>query len=118
MSTDYYDQSYPPSLWQGTAPTVGGINPTTAVISTPITLTVNGTGFVSGDTVLTGGTVRPTTFVSATQLTATWTTPATAQTVQVSVRSTAGDSNARPFTVTAAQVQSEPMEGNQPERPG
>ncbi len=52
-------------------PTLTTLSPTTALVaSAGFTLTVNGAGFVSGDTVLWNGIARPTTFASPTQLTA------------------------------------------------
>src|SRR5262245_44749275 len=107
MSESYYDTSYPPSLWAPPPPpptpaVLTSLNPNTAPISTPMgSIQVNGTGFVSGDTVRVGGTAQATTFVSATQLTFNYNTPATAQTVQVTVSGVNGLSNALPFTVTA-----------------
>jgi pseudomonalisin len=56
-----------------TAPAaITSLSPSTVIAgSGAFTLTVNGTGFVSGATVLWGGTPLPTSFVSGTQLTAT-----------------------------------------------
>ncbi len=52
-------------------PTLAGLNPTSAVEGSPgFTLTVNGTGFISGSVVRWDGSPRQTTFVSPTQLTA------------------------------------------------
>ncbi len=51
--------------------TVTSISPTTAAAgSGPLTLTVNGTGFLSTTTVQVGAVAEPTTYVSATQVTA------------------------------------------------
>ena len=70
------------------------------------TMTVNGTGFVAGSVVRWNGVARPTTFVSATQLTASISGAdlATAGSVIVTVSNAAtggGTSNEATFTVTA-----------------
>src|SRR6202521_3195045 len=53
------------------APTISSLSPNSATAGgAAFTLTVNGTGFVSGSTVQWNGSSRVTTFVSATQLTA------------------------------------------------
>jgi hypothetical protein len=53
-------------------PTASALSPSTAAVgSAQFTLTVTGSGFVSGSTVRWAGSSRPTTFVSATQLRAT-----------------------------------------------
>ena len=55
-------------------PTITTITPNTADLSVPVTLTIDGTLFTDGDTLNIGTQVGiPTTFVSATQLTASWT---------------------------------------------
>jgi len=51
-------------------PTIGSLNPSTAAANTQVNLTVTGTGFVSGSTVMWGATSLTTTYVSATSLTA------------------------------------------------
>lgn len=56
----------------GVPPTLTSLNPNTVFNgSAAFTLTANGTGFVSGSQIVWNGTVLQTTFVSATQLTAT-----------------------------------------------
>src|SRR5262249_43996231 len=63
----------PPITVTGTnpVPTIGSLSPaSTAVGSAPFTLTVNGTNFVSSSVVQWNGSPRPTTFASATRLTA------------------------------------------------
>jgi len=86
-------------------PTITSLSPISATAGGPaFTLTVNGANFVSGSTVQWGGSVRTTTFISSTQLTATITASdiATAGTVSVTVVSPApggGRSNALPFTI-------------------
>ncbi len=53
------------------SPVITSLSPASATVGgAAFTLTVNGTGFVSGDTVTWAGTALTTTFVSATQLTA------------------------------------------------
>ncbi|HTC65046.1 MAG TPA: hypothetical protein VK709_19550 [Candidatus Saccharimonadales bacterium] len=96
-------------------PTVTSLSAsTTTANNTPfcspsgLTLTVNGTGFANGLTVNWNGSPRPTTFVSATQLTATITaadtaflatTPAT-MAITVSGANPGTNSNSLPFTVS------------------
>jgi hypothetical protein len=63
--------SVAPIVPNGT-PAIAGLSPTAATAgSANLALTVTGSGFVSGATVLWNGSARATTFVSATQLTAT-----------------------------------------------
>src|SRR5207237_5613722 len=69
-------------------PTTTGLSPATAVAGgSGLTLTVTGTNFITGSVVRWNGADRPTTFVSATQLTATIpaTDPPTAGTAQATV---------------------------------
>ncbi|WBA43574.1 T9SS type A sorting domain-containing protein [Hymenobacter canadensis] len=88
-------------------PAISSLSPNTAVAgSGNFTLTVNGTGFISGSTVSFNGTNRVTTFVSATRLTAAILAAdiATAGTYDVVVTNAApggGASAAASFTVTA-----------------
>jgi len=88
------------------APTISSLNPTCATAGGPqFTLTVNGNNFVSGATVKWNATSLVTTFVSATQLTATVPTSliATAGTASVTVVSPCGGtSNTATFTINAA----------------
>jgi hypothetical protein len=52
-------------------PSISSISPSIALaLGSSFTLTVNGSGFVSGSVVEVNGSSRPTTFVSSTQLTA------------------------------------------------
>lgn len=89
-------------------PTITSLAPATTVAgSASFTLTVNGTGFVSGSVINFNGTALTTSFVSATQLTATVAAAAvtTAGTYNVTVTTPApggGTSAAATFTVTAA----------------
>lgn len=99
MSVDldrYYDESYPPSLWQSG---VTNVAPSTAIVgAAPFTLTVTGTGFTDQSVVSFDGDARPTTFVDETELTATVASPVgPARTVAVTV-STGGSAS---FTITA-----------------
>lgn len=86
-------------------PQITGLNPASAAAGGPaFTLTINGNGFVDGSTVHWNGTARPTTFVSATQLTATIPVEDIASTgiAQVTVVSPGpggGTSNALPFAI-------------------
>jgi hypothetical protein len=71
LQNEFYVTAYfvgPPT---SAAPVITSLNPTSATAAgAAFTLTVNGTGFVSGATVQWNGAPLPTTFVSATQLTA------------------------------------------------
>jgi hypothetical protein len=88
-------------------PTITSLSPPSATAGGPaFTLTVNGTNFVSGAVVSFGGLAKTTTFVSATQLTASILTSdiATAGTPAVTVQNPApggGISNSVTFTVTS-----------------
>jgi hypothetical protein len=90
------------------APAVTSLSPTSAVAgSAAFTLTVNGTGFISGSKVRWNGIDRTTNFVSATQLTASITAAdiATAATAQLAVFNPGpggGTSNALAFVIGAA----------------
>ena len=85
--------------------TLTGLSPSSAAAGAPgFTLTVNGTGFVSGASVRWNGADRTTTFVNSAQLTAAIPASdiAAAGTAQVTVVNPgAVASNALPFTVTA-----------------
>jgi hypothetical protein len=92
-------------------PVLLSINPNTATAGSPaLTLTLNGSNFIAGSVVRWNGSNRPTTFVSASQLTAQL--PATdllnAGAAQVTVFNPpnagvgGGTSNALPFTITQA----------------
>lgn len=103
----YYEQSYPPSLWEG--PTVPDPVITTLVPNTgsaaggAIAVTVNGSNFVAGSVVEIDQAAAPTTFVSATQLTTSF-DPSVAGTVQFTVRNGGAggeESNSVPFVVAA-----------------
>ena len=90
-------------------PTITSLSPsTTAAGSTGFTLTVNGTGFLSGSVVNFNGTALTTTFVSATQLTAAVPAAAVATTGSYPVTvanpsaNQGGTSAAATFTVTTA----------------
>jgi hypothetical protein len=86
-------------------PTITSLSPAGVTVGgAGFTLTVNGTGFLSGAAVTFNGNSRLTTFVSATQVTAAITAPdiATAGTFNVTVTNpapTAGPSAAQPFNV-------------------
>jgi uncharacterized protein (TIGR03437 family) len=90
-------------------PAVTTLNPASALAGSPaFTLTVNGTGFVTGATVQWNGVSRTTTFVSATQLTAAIVAAdvASAGSANVTVVNPTpggGTSNAVTFTITQPQ---------------
>ena len=87
----------------GQTPTLGSLSPSSAAAGGPaFTLTATGTNFVTGSTLLWNGAAQPTTFVSATQLTASIGADdiATAGSASVTVRnSDAAVSNALTFTI-------------------
>jgi hypothetical protein len=86
-------------------PTTTGLSPASATAGgAALTLTVNGTGFVSGSTVNWKGSARTTTYVSATQVTAAITaadiaTAGTASVTVVNATPGGGTSNAQTFTI-------------------
>jgi hypothetical protein len=100
----YYEQSYPPSLWGGGVvdPDITSLVPATgSAAAGPITVHVHGAGFVAGSVVEADGAALPTTYVSATELTAPF-DPAAAGTVMFTVRNpSAKESNSQPFVVGA-----------------
>ncbi len=89
-------------------PTISSLSPASATAGgAAFTLTVNGSGFVSGSVVRWNGSARPTAFVSATQLTAAIPAAdiAVAGTASVTVFNPApggGESSARTFTINAS----------------
>lgn len=89
-----------------TAPALSSLSPSAATAGGPaFTLTVNGSNFVSGSTVRWNGAARPTTFVSASQVTAAIPSSdiATAGTANVSVANPDGAaSGTLAFTVSSA----------------
>jgi thermitase len=85
----------------GPPPAVTSISPTSRPAgSGAFTLTVNGTGFTSGASVLWNGATRPTTFVSSTQLTAAIPATDLATTGSASVSVANPDGSASPTAVT------------------
>jgi sugar lactone lactonase YvrE len=89
-------------------PVLASLSPSSATVGgAAFTLTVNGSGFVSGSAAQWNGAALTTTFVSATQLTAVVPASylASARTVQIAVVNPAGSpSNALPFTINAPQI--------------
>ncbi len=98
--------SSPPTTFAVSAPTITSLSPTTAPAgSAALTLTVNGTGFLSAATVQWNGSALATTFVSATQLMATVPASllASAGNATVTVANSAGTpSNGVTFTITSS----------------
>src|SRR5580704_16554765 len=93
----------------GSAPAIASLSAsTTSAASTPycssqsFTLTVNGTNFTSDAAVNWNGAAQPTTFVSATQLTASIPAPLSAfqGTIVVTVTNSVGTSSSLPFTLS------------------
>ena len=108
-STNYWvDVVFDYNAGSGSGPTLTALAPSSAAAGGPgFTLTVTGTNFVSGASVRWNGGSRPTTFVSASQLTAA--IPAAdiagAGTAQVTVvNPDTSVSNALPFTTNAAST--------------
>jgi hypothetical protein len=84
----------------GAAPVLTTLTPATAIVgAAAFTVQVAGSGFVAADVVTWNGAAVPTTFVSATELTAAIDAVAAAGDIAVTV----GASNALTFTVTAAR---------------
>jgi len=101
--------SFSGTIGGGSAPTITTISPTSAAAGGPaFTLTVNGTGFVTGATVNFAGAAKTTTFVNATQVTASIlaTDIASSGPKAVTVANPAGGgtSNSVNFTVNAANT--------------
>jgi hypothetical protein len=96
--TDYYDASYPPSVYGG-APSLVSLVPSTGVVGQSITVTVNGAGFEPSSVVRADGAALPTVYVSATVLTVSG-TPLTSGSAVVTVANGAKVSNGLIFTVT------------------
>jgi uncharacterized protein (TIGR03437 family) len=91
------------------APYLSGLNPSSAIAgSEAFTLTVNGTGFLSGATVTWNGTELATTVVGAAQLTAAvpGALVAAAGTANIAVTDSAGTSNALTFMIQAGPAPS------------
>src|SRR5262249_49943794 len=97
------------------APTVSSLSPTCARAGgSQFTLTVNGTNFASGSTVNWNGTPLATTFVSATQLSATvpFGLIANVGTASITVVTPCGGtSNAMTFTIANTPVITSPLTG-------
>ena len=91
------------------APTIASLSPNTAYVgSGNLTVTINGTQFVTGAAVTVNGTSQAATFVSATQLTTTLTAAqlSTVGTLTLAVvNPDGGTSNAATFTVAAQPVE-------------
>ena len=95
---NWLQQFYDMATVGGNNPTLTSISPTTAAHSSTVTVTLTGTNYIAADTVQAGTKTLPDTFVSATSMTVSYTTPATAGTVSFTV--------SRPMTgvTTAAQT--------------
>lgn len=109
--TDYYDQSYPPSLWAPAppvvqVPTLASITPTTGVTATEVNLHAIGTNYDEDTVIRFDTTALETNLISSTECEATGTLPAP-NTYSVTVRNSAGTSNGRGFIVTATADEEE-----------
>jgi hypothetical protein len=102
-----YEDSYPPSLWDGSTPdpSITSLAPNTGVAGAgPFTVGVTGMRFTLTSVVEADQVAVPTTYVSATQLTAEL-DPQTAGSLSITVRNGGAggeESNAVLFTVTPA----------------
>lgn len=67
-----YDQSYPPDILGGGAPSLTNLFPSTVAYGATNTITVVGSGFTAQTVVHVGGVAVATTFVSETQVTFVW----------------------------------------------
>jgi hypothetical protein len=120
---NYYDESYPPSLWGGGGggpldPQITTLAPNTgSAAAGPITVTVTGSNFESGSVIEIDQVAQATTFVSATSLTTSY-DPTVAGTVLFTVRNVNDEeSNSVPFIVGAAAEEEPPPEEPPPEEP-
>jgi hypothetical protein len=96
VSIDGWTDTPPP-----VAPVLASLTPSTAVVATAFTVQVAGTGFTAADVVAWNGIAVPTTFGSATALSAAIDAAVVAAPGEVPV--TVGASNALTCTVTAAR---------------
>lgn len=100
----YYDTSYPPSLWTSPpvppVPSLASVSPSTGVTGDTVEVHALGTGFTANSVIRFGATAMTTTFISATDISATGTLPAP-NTYSITVADPNGISNGRPFIVTA-----------------
>lgn len=106
VSPGYFDQSYPPSIYGPPPikdPQITSLVPTTGVVGVEVVVRVLGTDFEPTSVIeVDQAAFGATTFVSATELTAT-VTPASAGVKRVTVRNDNDEeSNGVDFTVTAA----------------
>jgi len=83
------------------AAVINSITPSTAEVSTPVTISVIGTGFTSTSVVQSNGFPLTTSYVSATELSAVGTAPATEGVYPVTVDTDGLISNSLDFTATA-----------------
>jgi hypothetical protein len=71
VAARYYDESYPPDLYDPTElqPSIASLAPSSIVIATPTTVTVTGTNFdASRSVVWVDGVAQATTYISATSV--------------------------------------------------
>lgn len=98
----YWDQSYPPSVFGPVDPGISSLSPAAGVVGVQVTVRVLGSNFEAGSVIEVDQVAVPTTYVSASELTAT-VTPAAAGTKRITVRNPNDEeSNGVDFTVTAA----------------
>ena len=87
---------------QAPTPVVAGVSPSSGQVSTTVPLTVTGSNFVTGASIVFNGNAVGTSFVGVATLTASVTLPGTAGVVPVGVTNPGGvSSNTVPFTITA-----------------
>ena len=113
--TDYYETSYPPSLWEpAEPPELLGIAPAAGVQGTTVTITLTGTGFIDGVSVpyFNGVAVPSYTWVSETSMTIDgFVIPNSLGSKPVTVHNGSAVSNAWNFSVTAVtSVKTTPWE--------
>ena len=111
-----YTESYTDAILNpptGPAPTITTLAPATSVVGVLVTVTVTGTGFVTGAVIQADGAALPTVFVSATSLTVTG-TPLVDGTASVTVRNPDGQvSNALTYTVTVVALDEGELEADE-----
>jgi hypothetical protein len=117
----YYDESYPPSIWQTpttppqTSTVVSVAPPTADIADAPLALVITGTGFVDGAVVVMTSTDVATTYVNDTTLSlAAWVPEFGASTYGVSVRNPDGTISSSGVDYVVTDAAAEPT-AQQPE---
>lgn len=105
LRIESHDESYPPSLWQGS--TLGSIAPTTAVVNVATAYVLTGTNFEPDSIVKVNGTTVPSTFVSATRINVAAYTASAVGSVNFTVTTNGKTTSPKPVVITATQEEPE-----------